>query len=62
MRSFPRDPYWMNAKFDGKDAKGNPVKKGDRVFYFPSTRTMFTGADAERESRAFVAAAQDEAA
>lgn len=55
-----RDPFWMVAKYPGKDAKGNPVRRGDRVFYYPSTKTMLTGEDAEKASREFDAARSDE--
>lgn len=50
------DPYWTTARFDGKDAHGNPVKKGTRIFYFPTGRRVFQGTDAERESRSCEAA------
>lgn len=55
------DPYWTTAKFDSTDADGNRVRKGDRIFYFPRGRKVFTGESAERESRAFEAARCDEA-
>ena len=55
------DPYWTTAKFDSIDKEGKPVKKGTRIFYYPRTRSVYQGESAERESRAFNAAAQDEA-
>ena len=60
MASYQDDPRWITAKFAGKDKDGNPFKKGDRVFYFPRTKAIYTGAKAERESAAFNAAKQDE--
>lgn len=60
-RSQYRDPYWTTARFDGKDANGQPVKKGARIFYFPNGRQVFQGEAAEREARSFEAARQDEA-
>jgi DNA-binding ferritin-like protein len=54
------DPYWMTAKYPGKDHKGNPFKKGDRVFYYPRTKTILTGPEAEQASRDFDAARFDE--
>jgi len=54
------DPYWMVAKFPGRDTKGNPFKKGDRVFYYPRTKTFLTGPDAEQASRDMDAARFDE--
>lgn len=55
-----RDPYWMTAKYAGKDSKGRPVSKGQRVFYYPNTRAMLTGEEAEQASRDFDAARSDE--
>lgn len=54
------DPYWMIARFDGKDTDGNAVKKGTRVFYYPRNRSMLTGEKAEQASRDFDAAREDE--
>lgn len=54
------DPYWTTAKFDSKDSKGNAVKKGDRIFYYPRTKTVLTGEAAETASREFEASCQDE--
>lgn len=54
------DPYWMEAKFPGRDAKGNPFKKGDRVFYYPLTKTFLTGPEAQQASRDMDAARFDE--
>ena len=54
------DPYWVVAKFSGKDNKGRPFKKGDRVFYYPRTKTFLTGPEAEKASRDFDAAVADE--
>lgn len=61
MKRYSGDPYWTTARFNGKDQKGNPVRKGDRIFYYPRTRTVCTGQDAEQASADFHAAAQDEA-
>lgn len=56
-----RDPYWTTAKFNSTDAHGRPVRKGDRIFYYPRDRTVLTGAEAEKASAEFAAAVQDEA-
>lgn len=54
------DPYWMTAKFGGIDGNGKPVRAGAQVFYYPITRKMYQGEEAQRAYRAFVAAAEDE--
>jgi hypothetical protein len=61
MPRYSRDPYWTTARFSGKDAHGRPVKKGDRIFYYPATRTILTGEEADQASREFSAAIADEA-
>lgn len=54
------DPYWMVAKYPGKDQKGRPFKKGERVFYYPRTKTTLTGPEAEQASRDMDSAQFDE--
>jgi hypothetical protein len=54
------DPYWMTAKYPGKDRNGKPFRKGDRVFYYPLTKTFLTGPEAEAASRDFESHAFDE--
>lgn len=61
MKTYKGDPYWTTAKFDSVDAEGKPCKRGTRIFYFPKGKYVYQGESAERESRSFVAAAQDEA-
>lgn len=58
---YNADPYWTTARFDGIDAKGNPIRKGDAIFYYPRTRSAYVGAAADEASRDFDAAAFDEA-
>jgi hypothetical protein len=54
------DPYWMTAKYPGKDKDGKPFKKGEKVFYYPRTKTILTGPEAEKAAREFASAASDE--
>lgn len=61
MPRYPRDPYWTTAKFNSTDANGRPVKKGDRIFYYPNNRTVLTGPEAEQASAEFQSAKMDEA-
>jgi hypothetical protein len=56
-----RDPYWTTAKFDSTDANGNPVKKGDKIWYYPDSRTVMTGPGAEKAAAEFEGSKQDEA-
>jgi hypothetical protein len=57
---YGRDPYWTTAKYDGKAQDGTPVKRGDRIFYYPNDRTMLVGERAEQAARDFAAARFDE--
>ena len=57
---YSRDPYWMTAKYPGKDKNGKPFRAGERVFYYPLTKTVLTGAEAEAAARDFAAHAFDE--
>ncbi len=41
--SYAGDPRWITAKYAGIDAGGTAFSKGDRVFYFPSTRGIYSG-------------------
>ena len=54
------DPYWMTAKYPGKAKDGTPIKKGDKVFYYPRTKTMLVGPEAEKASREFGAMSFDD--
>lgn len=55
-----RDPHWITARFDGKDANGVTIRKGDAVFYYPSTKRCFAGEAAAQAARDFEAARFDE--
>lgn len=59
-RPYPRDPYWVTAKFNGKDAEGTPIKRGERIFYFPNSKKAYVGEAAERASARFEAEKADE--
>jgi hypothetical protein len=53
----------MTAKFAGPSANkdGTPIKRGDRIFYYPNGRKAFVGSEAEAASNDFQSCAQDEA-
>lgn len=61
MKTYSNDPYWTTARFDSVDKQGQPVRKGTRIFYYPRTRTVLQGEQAEQASRDFAAAQMDEA-
>lgn len=54
------DPRWLAAKRPGEDNKGRPFKKGDRILYWPSTKTIMTGVEAEKEWRDYLSNVGDE--
>lgn len=58
-----RDPYWLRARYPGSCSQCNAaIKRDDRIFYYPNTRTVFCAADdcGGRAARDFDAAAFDE--
>lgn len=62
MPHYKNDPYWTTARFDCVSANRDktPIRKGDRVFYYPSGRQYFVGAEAEAAAADFAACAADE--
>ncbi len=67
MPRYSNDPYWLTARFDSTCTKagcGEPIKKGDRAFYYPSSKSCFCAKDdcGGQASRDFDAAKQDESA
>ncbi len=63
MRTYSRDPYWTTARYAGPSANknGQPIKKGDAIFYYPNGRQSFVGDEAQAAADDFAACAQDEA-
>jgi hypothetical protein len=57
---YRNDPYWMTAKYPGKDKNGKPFRAGERVFYYPIGKVILTGKEAEAASQDFDAARFDE--
>jgi len=58
--TYRDDPRWITARYNGVDADGNAVRKGDRVFYYPRGKVLLTGEKAEQAARDFEAARVDE--
>jgi hypothetical protein len=57
-------PRWLSAKFSSPCSKcGNVIKKGDRVFYYPGSKSVQCSADTcgGQSSRDYDAACFDEA-
>lgn len=58
------DPYWLTARFTGTCAGrtcDHPIRKGDRIFYYPNGRKAYVGPCAEAAAADFDSAAFDEA-
>ena len=55
------DPHWITAKYPGKASDGTPFKKGDRVLYYPRSKTFMVGDKAEAAMRKFEGELADEA-
>ena len=64
MPYVSRDPYWTTARFVGHcRVCGQPIKKGERIFYYPNSKRASCGGDGcgHKEHREFMALAADEA-
>lgn len=57
---YNNDPRWIKAKFAGTDAKGNKFNAGEEVFYYPATKTIYSGDAAKEAERDFSARVFDE--
>lgn len=63
MPRYSRDPYWLTARRPGICAGPrctDPIKTGDRIFYYPIGKQTFVGSCAESAARDFASAASDE--
>ena len=54
------DPRWIKAKFAGTDKNGNSFKRGEKVLYYPKTKAILSGKDADKAWREFQSMASDE--
>ena len=63
MPQYTQDPRWLNARFTstcGNEKCGNAIKKNDRIFYYPSSRTALCPTCGETASAEFQSAKFDE--
>jgi hypothetical protein len=58
--SYRNDPSWIEAKFASKCKCGNEIKKGERIYYYPLTRTALCPKCSEAAEREFQACKADE--
>lgn len=57
------DPFWMTAKYKGTcGAVGcsDPIRRGDRIFYYPNAKKAYVGACASNADRDFASTSFDE--
>jgi hypothetical protein len=57
---FSYDPYWLRARFNSTCSCGTRIKKGDRIFYYPRTKTALCLDCGRAAYEDFRAAAEDE--
>jgi hypothetical protein len=60
MKKFRNDPRWIDAKFSSSCNCGNMIKKGERIFYYPLTKTAMCKTCSEKADQEFREMAQDE--
>jgi hypothetical protein len=62
MPQYSGDPRWITARFNSKCPCGHDIKKGERSFYYPHTKTALCAKPCgEKASAEFAGAAMDEA-
>ncbi len=62
MNRYAGDPRWLTARFVSKCTCGKSIRKGERIFYFPTTRTALCQQPCgEKAAAEFYAGAADEA-
>lgn len=57
------DPFWMTAKFKGTCATtgcDDPIRRGDRIFYYPNGKKAYVGTCAAAADRDFGSTSFDE--
>lgn len=59
-KGYSNDPRWIKAKFAGTDIKGNRFKAGEEVFYYPATKTIYSGEAAKEAAADFDARVFDD--
>lgn len=56
-----RDPYWMTARFSSACCKcKRTIRKGEKIFYYPTGRSAYCAECGQGPSREFYAAVDDE--
>lgn len=60
MSRYTRDPKWIESRFAGKDRNGTPFKRGERIFYYPASKTILAGEAAKQAAADFEAHRQDD--
>lgn len=55
------DPRWITAKFSSDCRCGHLIRKGESVFYYPTSKTALCQSCGDEAARFFTAAAEDEA-
>jgi hypothetical protein len=61
MKRYRDDPRWITAKWPGQCAKcAAPIRAGERAFYYPRERRLYSGECAEQAASDFACAAADE--
>ena len=59
-KTYQGDPRWMRARREGVADDGSPVKRGQEILYWPSTKTVMVGRQAKEAWAQFQSEAADE--
>lgn len=64
MRRYRQDPRWITARFAsvcGKSGCDSRITKGERIFYYPASKTAYCASCGDAAARDFEAQSFDEA-
>ena len=46
MRAYPRDPYWLQTKFNSNCSRCKAtIRKGARAYYYPNSKSILCDSD-----------------
>lgn len=60
MSKYASDPRWITARFNSDCPCGQPIHKGEKIFYYPKGRKALCEKCGEKASAEFNSAAMDE--
>jgi hypothetical protein len=60
MYASESEPHWITAESELKCTCGNKIRKGERIYYLPATRTALCTSCSEKTEEEFKKLMEDE--